>query len=47
MADTPDYKTIKKLKIKAFKGHKLTFAERNLILMYDKRIIKEDMGPTT
>ena len=41
MADSPDYKTIKKLKIKAFKGHKLTLAERNLLLMYDKNIEKE------
>ena len=41
MADSPDYKTIKKLKIKAFKGGKLTFAERNVIKMYDKNIEKE------
>jgi len=41
MAEAPDYKTIKKLKIKAFKGGKLNFAERNLILMYDRNIAKQ------
>jgi len=41
MAEVPTYKTIKKLKIKAFKGVKLTFAQRNLILMYDRNIEKQ------
>lgn len=42
-----NYKTVKKLKIKAAKGSKLNFAERNIINMYDKKISKQDMGPTT
>ena len=41
MAEAPSYKTIKKLKIRAFKGQPLTFAERNLILMYDKNIERQ------
>ena len=38
----PDYKVVKKLKIKAIKGGKLTFAERNIINMYDKGIAKQN-----
>ena len=38
----PDYKIVKKLKIKAFKGSKLTFAERNIVKMYDKEVAKEN-----
>lgn len=41
MAKTPDYKVIKKLKIRDFKGQTLTFAERNLIKMYDKNIERQ------
>lgn len=38
----PDYKVVKKLKIKEFKGTKLTFAERNIIRMYDRGIAKQN-----
>jgi len=46
MAD-PDYNTVKKLKIRAHKGGKLNFAERNIINIYDKKIAKQGKGPIT
>ena len=38
----PDYKVVKKLKIRLAKGGTLNFAERNIVNMYDREIAKEN-----
>ena len=42
MIEDKQYKIVKKLKIKEYKGHKLSFNERNIIRIYEKRIAKEN-----
>lgn len=44
MTTEEEYKKIKKLKIKAAKGNKLTFAEKNIIKMYDKKFAKQTLN---
>jgi len=42
MTEQEEYKKVKKLKIRAYKGQKLSFQERNFIRIYDKKIVKQN-----
>jgi len=44
--DDVEYKKAKKLIIKAHKGGTLTFAERNIIKIYKRKIIKQSLDPS-